>query len=72
VDLQRSDREIMGSIGHELQHAIEVLSDPYVTDDTRLFSFYQREHPSASTDRFETNAATQTGQAVYAELANHR
>jgi len=43
VALQRSDREIMASLGHELQHAIEVLADPYVTDNTLLFRFYQRE-----------------------------
>jgi hypothetical protein len=72
LDLQRSEREIMGSIGHELQHAIEVLSDPYVTDDTRLFNFYQRESPSAKVDKFETIAATETGLAVSAELANHK
>jgi hypothetical protein len=72
VDLQRSEREIMASIGHELQHAIEVLSDLSVTDDTLLFRFYQRESPSAKADAFETQAATNTGLAVYHELANHK
>ena len=70
VALQRADREIMASLGHELQHAIEVLADPYVTDNTLLFRFYQREGRTSKDDRFETNAATKAGLAVYSELAN--
>jgi hypothetical protein len=69
VALQRSDREIMSSLGHELQHAIEVLSDPYVTNNTLLFRFYQREGRTSRDDRFETRAATEAGLAVYEELA---
>jgi hypothetical protein len=69
VALQRSDREIMASLGHELQHAIEVLADPYVTDNTLLFRFYQREGRTSRDDRFETKAATEAGLAVYQELA---
>ena len=32
----------MGSIGHELQHAVEVLSSPIVTNTRALYLFYQR------------------------------
>jgi DNA-binding sugar fermentation-stimulating protein len=70
VDLQRSERDIIASLGHELQHAIEVLSDPYVTDDRRLFQFYQREAPTSRADKFETQAAINAGVAVYEELAS--
>ena len=35
VQIDRADRALMGAIGHELQHAVEVLSDPAVTDYSR-------------------------------------
>jgi hypothetical protein len=63
---KRTDQELMGSIGHELQHAVEVLSDPNVTDFHRVYSFYQREGPTGR-DRFETEAALQAGLNVLAE-----
>lgn len=71
VDIQRSDRDVMTSLGHELQHVIEVLSDPYVTNDRRLFQFYQREAPTRG-ETFETQAAIKAGLAVRDELAHGR
>jgi hypothetical protein len=32
-----TDVEVMGSIGHELQHAVEALTEPAVTDGTKLY-----------------------------------
>lgn len=32
IDARRPDCVLMAQIGHELQHAIEILSDPNVTD----------------------------------------
>jgi hypothetical protein len=29
-------RRSLGAIGHELQHSIEALSDPHVTDSTKM------------------------------------
>jgi hypothetical protein len=66
VDTRKADRELIGSIGHELQHAVEVLSDPSVTDYYKVYSFYQREGPTGS-DRFETLAAVRAGLEVLAE-----
>jgi hypothetical protein len=65
------DVDVMGSIGHELQHAIEVLGEPAVTDGVTMFSFLQR---IASTDgyRFETTAAVNAGEAVKYELRTVR
>jgi hypothetical protein len=34
-----TDRELMADIGHELQHGIEVLSDPTVTSDGAMYQF---------------------------------
>jgi hypothetical protein len=65
------DTEVMGSIGHELQHAIEVLSEPAVTNGVTMFNFLKR---MASTDgnRFETTAAVNAGNAVIDELRARR
>src|SRR5262245_25485781 len=37
------DCDLAGSIGHELQHTIEVLGNPRVTDFATMYSFYARE-----------------------------
>jgi hypothetical protein len=66
VDTRKTDRELIGSIGHELQHAVEVLSDPSVTDYHKVYSFYQQEGRTGS-DRFETAAAVRAGLDVLAE-----
>jgi hypothetical protein len=55
VDRERidSDGQLLGSIGHELQHAIAVLSDRFVTDSRQMYFFYGRDAPTGR-DRFET------------------
>src|SRR5205085_4931737 len=35
-----SDLDVMGLIGHELQHALEALSEPAVTNGVKLYSFF--------------------------------
>ena len=73
IDRSKSDRDVdvMGAIGHELQHAIEVLSEPAVTNGVTMFNFLKR---TAPTDRiqFETTAAVETGNAVIDELMDQR
>ena len=58
--------ELVGAIGHELQHAIEVLGDSNVRDGVAMLLFYHRIGPTASR-RFETEAAIQTGLEVERE-----
>jgi hypothetical protein len=72
VNLRRSDRDVMAAIGHELQHAIEVLSDPHVTDSQGLASFFEREGPTTRGDTFETPAAVKAGAMVYDELRRRK
>jgi len=60
----------MAALGHELQHAIEALSEPGVTDDARISSFFQRLAPSDSHD-FETPAALRAGDGVFDELVSN-
>jgi hypothetical protein len=62
-----SDWRLAEAIGHELQHVIEVLSEPSITDRTSMFLFYERRNPTGR-DYFETKAALDAGAAVRAEL----
>lgn len=73
VDRRRlaSDWRLMGAVGHELQHVIEVLSDRFVTDGNGVYFFYRRYAPTDA-DRFETKAAIRTGDAVEDELRSWR
>ena len=73
VDRQQldSDSTLMGAIGHELQHAIEVLSDPTVTDSEKMF-FFDRRYAPTGRDQFETWAAVKAGDAVEDELRTWR
>ena len=73
INRSKTDRDVdvMGAIGHELQHAIEVLSEPAVTNGVTMFNFLRR---TAPTDRnqFETTAAINAGNAVIDELMGQR
>ena len=63
VDTHKRTNEcdLMASIGHELWHAIELLSEPNVRDYHAAFSFFEREGSrDAETTRFETLAAIRT------------
>jgi hypothetical protein len=70
VNDRRSDREVMGFLGHELRHALEVLGNPRVSDEVTMRRFYFY-HPEASKlgNAFETKAAIAAGDAVRAELS---
>jgi hypothetical protein len=67
VDARKVDSDLIGSIGHELQHAVEVLSEPRVTNNLAIYNFYQRVAPTHK-GTFETEAAIQAGLNVLAEL----
>src|SRR5215831_3192471 len=73
VDRKRidSDWQLLGSVGHELQHAIEVLSDRFVTNSTQMYFFYRR-HAPTDRDRFETQDAINAGIRVERECREVR
>jgi hypothetical protein len=73
VDRQKADSDVdfMGSIGHELQHAIEALGQPSITNGAQLYNFFKREAPTDN-NRFETAAAINAGEAVRGELRVRR
>jgi hypothetical protein len=62
--------ELMATIGHELRHAIEILSEPSVRTAAAAYNFYSREAPTSRL-AFETPAAIRAGIAVGEELARH-
>jgi hypothetical protein len=62
-----SDLDLVSSIGHELQHSVEALSEPATVDSLGLYNFFSRT-ASARNDRFETVAAIHAGDAVRREL----
>jgi hypothetical protein len=62
-----TEMETMSFIGHELQHAIEVLEVPTVVDGVTMFNFLKRTAPTDN-NRFETAAAVDAGDAVFDEL----
>jgi hypothetical protein len=58
--------ELIGSIGHELQHALEALSNPNVRTSFGLSSFFRQIGPEGPL-RFETPEAIQVGLVVERE-----
>jgi hypothetical protein len=68
----------MGTIGHELQHAIEVLSQRAIRSSSAMRLFYlATANIGQHSNRFETYAAIEAGNAVRtelrdAEVAEHR
>jgi hypothetical protein len=73
IDVAEADWSRMGSIGHELRHAIEVLSNPSVTSTAALRSFYLHAGSTGGFLRpFETDAAVAAGAAVRAEVQTYR
>lgn len=67
IDPRKMDRDLMGSMGHELQHALEVLSHPSIRSGSAMILLYNKEG-SKEGGHFETDAAIKVGRAVRAEL----
>ena len=67
IDARQPDWEVMSSIGHELQHALEVLSEPSLTTSERIYLFFMREGVTMG-ESFETPEAIRAGDAVRNEV----
>jgi hypothetical protein len=64
-----SDEDLLSSIGHELQHSVEALSEPNTVDSLGLFNFFSRTAILGNNNRFETIEALKAGDAVRQELS---
>ena len=67
VNTRAAEWDLIGSIGHELRHAIEVLAVPGVNDFASMFAFYSRQGWMVGSS-FETQAAVDAGTAVRSEV----
>jgi hypothetical protein len=67
VDGRKTENDLPVAIGHELQHAIEVLSERRVIDSHTARLFYEREFPTDK-DFHETQAAIQTELDIVKDL----
>ena len=73
LKIPNSRVEMMASLGHELQHALELASESSVRDDAgmrRLYEHIGRDDWTGG--RFETRAASEIGWRVRDELMEHR
>jgi hypothetical protein len=68
VDPRATDRDLMASIGHELQHALEVLDHRWVRNSSAMILLYKKICNDCGRRFFETNAAVRVGTAVRDEL----
>jgi hypothetical protein len=68
VDSRHSELDLMASLGHELQHAVEVLSNRTITSDKGMRLLYHMKCLLCS-GMLETDAAVLAGRAVREELA---
>lgn len=67
VDARQEDWQVMSDIGHELQHALEVLSEPTVRSSEGMF-FLAYQSGVFTRDAVETALAVKAGEAVKAEV----
>src|SRR5262245_30520108 len=63
--------QMIATVAHELQHAVEVVDDPSVIDEKSLVGLYRRighQNSAAAPARWETQAAQDAGYRVRKEL----
>jgi hypothetical protein len=69
VDTRKADWDLMGSIGHELRHTIEVIDVPRVRDNVSKFFLYEQIGTrGTSSGARETQPAVDAGNIVRAEV----
>jgi hypothetical protein len=68
VDTRKADWDLMGSIGHELRHTIEVISNPSVKDNDAKFFLYEKIGMHGVRGTRETRAAVTAGNTVRSEV----
>ena len=69
VDTRKADWDLMGSIGHELRHTMEVIDVPRVRDNVGKFFLYEQiGSRRTASGALETQAAVAAGNTVRAEV----
>jgi hypothetical protein len=62
----------VGVLGHELQHAVEVLENPDIRNSDDIERLFRRQRPGNDRQTFETDAALAAGDRVVSELAKRQ
>jgi|SRR5688572_29887031 len=72
ISTELSFNQMIATVAHELQHAVEVVEDESVIDERSLVAMYRRigEPSKAAGSSWETLAAQRTGTQVRRELVN--
>ena len=65
---KNDDAHLADIVAHELQHALEILANPKITNGAEMFMFYSRETVTGG-GAFETAAAIRIGDLVAREMA---
>ena len=64
------DWDLMGTIGHELRHTIEVIDVPTVTNEGARYFLYQQIGQGTASGDPETRAAVDAGNVIRDEVRN--
>jgi len=67
VNVRRHDLSLAAAVGHELQHALEVLGDTKIRNEVDIFAFYKL-HGLKVKGVIETRAAIAAGEIVREEV----
>lgn len=71
ISTDLTPNQMIATVAHELQHAVEVIEDESVIDENSLVALYKRighQNSNAAPARWETTAAQQAGFRVRREL----
>ena len=71
ISTELTPNQMIATLAHELQHAVEVIEDENVVDEKSLVALYRRigrQHSASAPARWETDAAQQAGFRVRREL----
>jgi len=71
VNLRKArDCDLVEVIGHELQHAMEILGDPRIRTDIQAYNFFDVMGRRPAAGRFETRAAVQIAVVISREACS--
>lgn len=68
ISMQRANPDLIGTIAHELQHALEIAARPDVGDEDGLRRLYEEIGHSHHVDAYDTRIAQRMGCQVRAEV----
>ena len=73
ISTDLASEQMIATLAHELQHAVEVIEDESVVDEKSLVALYKRighQNSNVAPTRWETTAAQETGFRVRRELGS--